>query len=636
MTTNATETNTISIGGNHYRVLGSVTQWLANVRAPKITTGDYSDQSNPMASEFSLGDWRDGIGANRGDVREHLRRTWWSTGQTRYRDAFVLPRLAVQTAAGPAFEVHTLSLYKGGLYATYGTDVRLYNNSTNSWGSSLRTLASTATDTATGILYPSGTPTETLVVANGTDVDYLVTSTWAENTGQAIERVIFWGDLLWGITAAGRLYYTDDLSAAWTADAFLPLPSGSVTGLVAARGPDRENHIYAVTNQGLWVHDRGNGRFLPTDMELPVHPDGGKGFQVWRGKLYTSAGNAIYAFQAGADQTVVGVVGPDLDDGLPDGKRGTINHLLGSHNELMAFTNADGATGVSLVATRATRGFGNHHGVTISTRTGFSSILGWNERGWEVKWLSSASARAITAGVIGNESTASSTYRMWWASNQRVYYMDLPVDVVNPVQVEAQEYGDGATLETPWFDMGVRNQQKLALSVIVESIHPSTTETVEIEYATNFVETYTSIATKDTTGEAEYRLPGNISRQGVLFRAWKFRITLARGSTSTSTPQLVRITLVWRPHIKTLFGVNATLDITRDVNGVPPVQQFKNLRDSLRSGVLEKVSWRDDKTGDQEYLMDWLNYQPNEEAGQTSYGTVQVSLAEPLSTDGAN
>ncbi len=633
MTTGASQPiarNEIIIDDFRYRLNGDVRQYLVNLRPGKVTIGDYTDASNPMASEFSLGDFRDGIGVNRGDIRTDTNSVWYATGQLRYPNSYILQRLATATAAGPAFEVQTLTIYKDALYGTFGTVTHSYNAQTDSWGSNLRTLAAAATDTAVGILYPSGTATETLVIANGTDVDYYDNSAWAENTGQGIKYLVFWGDLLWGITDAGQMYYTDDLSGSWVIDALLPLPSGSVTGLLVARGPDRESHVYAVTKRGLWVHDDANARFLPTDLVLPEHRDGGKGSEVWRGRIYSSAGNAIYAFQAGSDQTIVGVVGPDLRDGMPSGKRGPINTLIGSHNELLAFTNsADTAIGTGTVGTRISRGFGNHHGVTFGSDSGTSTILGWNERGWEVKWESSANAREITAGVVG---TVGTTYRLWWAANQRVYYMDLPVDVVNPLQIASSTYESEAVLESTWFDMGIRNQQKLALAAIVDTINPSTDETVKIEYATNLVETYTTIATKDSTGEVEYRLPSRADGTGVPFRWWKWRITLSRGDTNTSTPEMVRITLVWRPRAETLYGITASLDLTQPVAGVPVVQQFKNLRDSFNSGRLLSVSFRADQTGNQTYLMDPVNIGSSEEGGQTAYGSVQVELAEPIST----
>ena len=628
MTTQPYEDGVISIDGELYQTLGPAQQFLASRQPGKVTFGDYTEASNPFASEFSLGDFRDGIGVNRGSLPDDAKRVWFATTQLRYADSTILPRKAIQTAAGPAADAQTLTIFKNEVYGTYLTAVHVYSNSSDTWGSSLRTLADTATDAKVGLL---GT-TETLVIANGTDVDYATSSSvWAENTGQAIKYIVFWSDLLWGITNAGQMYFTNDLATAWSADAQLPLPSGAIKGLIVARGPDREQHIYAVTNQGLFVHDAPNARFLPTDLQLPEHPDGGKGHEVWRGKLFTSAGNAIYGFQAGSDQTLVQVVGPDLDDGLPYNRRGVVNILLKSHNDLLAMLDASTFSGVSALKTRVSRGVRFHHGVTFPVSSGFSAILGWNERGWEVKWTSGNNARGVTAGEVG---VAYSQYRLWWAVNQRVYWMSIPLDVTNPLQVPATTYESTGTLETPWFDMGIRNQHKLAISVIVDSIHPTATETILIEYATNYVETYTTLATKDSTGEVKYRLPNGVNKEGVPFRAWKYRVTLSRGSTTTATPQLIRLTLAWRPRIKVLWAIRATIDLKHEDGhaGVMNVAKLEQLKKSTQAGVLIPVSYKAGNDSTLTYMMDALDLQINDEPGTDTYGTVNVVFAEPEPT----
>src|SRR3546814_16059832 len=111
-----------------------------------------------------------------------------------------------------------------------------------------------------------------------------------------------------------------------------------------------------MTKVGVWVHDDANARFLPTDLRLPFHPQGGRGNVVWRGSIYTSAGNSIYQFQAGSDASQVDVVGPDRDHGLPAGKRGAISALEGSHNDPLALLDASDASGVYGLGQRTEEG----------------------------------------------------------------------------------------------------------------------------------------------------------------------------------------------------------------------------------------------------------------------------------------
>ncbi len=622
VTSSAIERDSIRINGDIFKVEGSVQQGLASRRPGKITIGDYTDASNPVASEWTISDFRDGIGVNRATLPEDEKRVWYTNGQIRFKNSFVLPRRAVQTAASAtASEIGFIEELDNSLLASFGTVVYDYNNAADSW-SSVRTLLTAATDSAVGLV--GGT--KTLVVATGSEVDYATdSSTWARNTTD-IKYVVFWNDLLWGIDQAGQMYYTDDLSAAWTADAQLQLPDDYVTELIVARGADREQHIYAVTKTGLYIHDSSNARFVETDLQLPFHPAGGLGSAVFRGSTYVSAGNAVYQFQAGSDQTLVTVVGPDLDDGLPEDKRGKIILMDKTHNDLLVAIDSSGTSGVSKLATRASRGVRFHHGVTLPSEPGESHILGWNGRGWESKWTSGQSGQPISAISINN---AYGAYRMWWGWNNRVYYMDLPIDIVNPVNITGQEYGDSCVLESSWVDFNIQNMRKLALGAILETINPSTTETVKVEYATNYVEDFTEVVTQQDTGSFEFPLPGNGDDRGVPFRAWKWRITLARGSNVQQTPQMVKLTLKWRPRIETLYSASCVLDLRTEHHGQTPTEMFSNLRDTLDSDRMIEVSWRADDTGEQTYLMDVEDFNTVEESGEKVYGLVRMLFVEP-------
>ena len=407
----------------------------------------------------------------------------------------------------------------------------------------------------------------------------------------------------------------------------LQLPSGYVKKLFVARGPDRKQHIYASTNVGFLVHDDVNATFMQTDLsDLPYHPDGGKGTTVFRGNSFFSAGNAIYLFQAGSDETKVAIMGPDRDHGLPSDRRGTIVQLVKSHNELLAGLDASTATGISEIDTRFSAG-GSQRWSTFGASTGYSLILGWDEKGWQVLWQSGDSARPITAMLVSN---AYSTYRLWWAANQTVYYMALPIDVINPLEVSSTAYESSATLETPWFDAGTPDQKKLALSVAIESTHPTSSETILVERAIDYVETYTTLGTISTTGETRYYL--GTSRKGVAFRAFKLRFTLARGSTTTNTPTLRRTSLSYRKRIRALYGVDAKIEIAKKVADKTPKQQLANLRSAVNNDELVEVTWHMDPTDAQNYYMDFVDLRTLEGSGRDYDSLALVRLVEPEQT----
>jgi hypothetical protein len=400
--------------------------------------------------------------------------------------------------------------------------------------------------------------------------------------------------------------------------------------LLVARGADNFEHLYAATTIGLWIHNAVEGVWEETDMsELPYHADGGVGSTKWRGNIYYPAGNAVYRFQPRSTGTVVDTVGPDGDYGLPLLKRGVIKKLTPTHNDLIAFLDASVVgRGVSGVQTRVSRGARFHHGVTLSAQLGYSIILGWNEDGWEVKWESGASDKPITTGTVAN---SYSQNRLWWASNQRVYYQVLPVDTVNPLQVPNTTYATTATLETPWNDFRSRNSTKLALSFLLDTINPTSSETVKVEYAVNHIESYTTIKTQTATGNTETTFPiGGSNAIGLAFTAIKFRVTLARGS-ATKTPQMVKMTLVWRQRNKELYGVQANL-VLGDNMDVGAKIQLAAIKTALLNDELFEVTYRNDDGGTENYYMEIVGYDAQLETGHNYSGTVQVIMVEPRQT----
>ena len=621
----------LGLNGQRYKLATPVRRFDAAQQPGKVSLGEHSDETNPWSSTITQDDLRDGIGVYVMDPREHITRVFWSDLQLRHKANVVLPRLPVQTeVASTSANVSGLAIFQEEVYAPHGTAVHRYDAPSDGWGASIRTLANVVTDSAVGLV---GT-TETLVYATGTEVDYGVSdgsggTTWARND-EDIKFVVFHNDLLWGINNAGQLFYTDNLSTSWSSDALLRLPAGYVTGLRVARGPDREQHIYAMTRTGPWVHDDQNKRFLQTDLQMPNHPDSGSGSHVWnRGPMFISAGNSIYSFQAGSDAPVIDVMGPDRDDGLPSDRRGVISQLLSSHNELLAVLDASGGQGRSSLTVRASSGMGSSRQATFGGGLSKSSILGWDQRGWEVKWSAATAGLPITSAVVGY---AHNQYRLWWAYDGYVYYMDLPLDVVNPVQLPTQKYAEEGTIEYPWFDAGVSNQEKLGLSVFVDSTNPSTAETIKIEYATDLDEDdYDELATKTASGQAEYFLPSSSDVSGKTFRYWKFKLTFERGTSALLTPVLHKIYLVYRKRVGALWGATISLDLSETYNDVSPAQQLKNLEAARYSNPLVEAVWVDDQSsGDpQNYYVDVLQLQPIERGGDASPEGAIITIVEP-------
>ena len=225
----------------------------------------------------------------------------------------------------------------------------------------------------------------------------------------------------------------------------------------------------------------------------------------------------------------------------------------------------------------------------------------------------------------------SSDLRLWWASNQRVFYMTIPRDIVNPSFVSTQQYDATGSLETSWLDFGDDSAIKLALEIQLETTNPTSDETVQVEYAINYVEAYTSITTATATGLARVALPSTGDPVGVAFRAIKFRVSMNRGATNTNTPALVKLILAYRRRNRLQEGWQFTVDLTKPYNDRTPAQQRSNLLTAVVSATLVEWTYRNNSlAGNPEnYFVEILNKSEIEEAGNDQRGEAHVIVIEP-------
>ena len=150
MATKVVEANEVSINGVYYPISRPVQVVLASLYPAKITIGDTSRDSQTRASVISWADWRGGLGTERMEGAVDVDKAWWSTAQLRYKRHLVLPELAVQTAEATSYTGSAsngqIAEYGNEIYTAYAEQIFKYSNAADSWGSSLRTLASSATD----------------------------------------------------------------------------------------------------------------------------------------------------------------------------------------------------------------------------------------------------------------------------------------------------------------------------------------------------------------------------------------------------------------------------------------------------------------------------------------------------------
>ena len=641
------DANEIFLNDTYYPLTRPVRSTLASIYPAKVVIGDTTKDSQLRSSIIAWSDWRGGIGINRMEGGGDVNRAWFSTCQLRYKNHLVLPGLATESTS-PSHSltdatIGAINTLSDEVYAFWNGSVSespklfKYNNTSDSWGTA---LTQSATDQVTdSVVFTDAGGTTYLVFAhydsNGSGYTYSSDgSSWTTDATDA-KFLTAWDERLWGISHVGQLWYATAIGTEVN-DAVLPLPDGSVTKLFVARNALGIPIIYAATTKGLFAHNADNAMWEATQMDFPVHPDNGKGTVRWRDSVYIPSGNGIYKYINGNNAAVITVVGPDRDDGLPSDKRGAIRYMAGSHNELLIGLDASAAPATISSSSIPYQWISHQGSPVIPPDTGYSSILGYNDMGWETKWLSSTSGKGIDSIHV---SDAYSKYRVWWGHNDIVHFMDLPKDIINPSEVSEFAYALTGTHETPWFNAGQSEVDKLALNLRIEAQDLTTTELIKVEYATDYSESYTTaVASLDssTMGAAAGTYTYTFgSSAGTAFRAIKFKLTLNRSTATTTglekfeTPDLVSLTLEYRKKLPAKWGHTIDVDITNEYKGNAPKDLRAALVTAIESTSLVEFTFRDDSGGTRNYYVDVVAAQGMEFTGHDERGSTTIQVVEP-------
>ena len=352
---------------------------------------------------------------------------------------------------------------------------------------------------------------------------------------------------VFGITESGVLYNTHSLAETWEEFARVPAYSTPVTAMLVYRTNQGVPAIYVLTETRMWLLDYELQEFIPTDVTWPRSPKNGVGATVWRGEMYIPSGLSVYRY---TQQGVLSLAGPDGGQGWPYDGEHEIVQLEGSHNYLLAVVK---------------------NTETAGTKVGTSHLLAWNGIGWFSMW-EPASHQVLSYALV---TTIGGEYAAWLCYGS-LAKLTLPTDIINPAVLNAERRyaGDGEAI-TPWFTADEMVLAKLGLRAQVQADNVSATETVKVEYALDFGETWTLLkeadadtVTVDSPGLHTFPLPSAADQSGISFRAIRFRITLARGADAGESPDLQALSLEYEKILQPHWGWDMTLDLSRPYNNL--------------------------------------------------------------------
>lgn len=606
------DANEISLNGVRYRITRPVQTVLASLYPGKVVIGDVTRDSNPALSVLSLTDHRGGIGLDVMEGEEGTNRSWYSTCDTRYKGHLILPPLVTTTGGLPAgaagFDAPVT--FDGAVFAhitATTSGIYRYNNSTNTWGSTVNAETSVNCSIA-------GQIAGTLYIVYGANTKYVYSTngtTWTTvTTASPPQSMVIWADRLWWLATDGLLYFATNIGDAGTADARLPLLEAFTTpfGRLAV-GPDSQGNpiIYAATAEGLFAHDAENARFVQTGLALPpILTDATMrtpNVIVWRGDIYFSFRESIFRYNPRGGGLIT-LMGPDRDHGLPTTKGNIVSWMSASLNDIIIQVGG--------------------------TSPDADLILAWNGVGWRV--LFDFGAYAAMPYGSPHVSGAYAVYRAWFSEDQSPYnmrYLALPRGMVNPLQLSTYTYAASATHDWPWFTAGQNDVDKVAVRVNVEVNGASADETVTLSYALNYSTSFTSFAAITTNGVTTFDFPNSTTPTGTTFRAIRLRVALARGSTNTNTPDVIAVTLEYYKKLKPKWGFMVEVDISTEYKSNTPQALRENLVTAIESVALVEYTHRDpDKNTNATFYVQVRSATNLEYTGVDERGTSQLVLTE--------
>ena len=651
MTQRVIQTDEISQNAVRYPIEGPVTTVLASIYPSKVVLGDTTKDSQLRASVAAWGDFRGGIGAEEVvSIEDPLNRAWWSELNLRHQGHLVMAPLTSYASENTTAIIGTIVEFKNEIYATANsgssTTLHKYDDVTNTWGSNLQTMDADATDS---IALSLGT-TDYMVIATGSSYYYSTDGSSISTDATNVKYLADWDDRLWGIDADGQLWWANSIGTEVN-DALLPLWAGNdaVADLFVASSGTGEPILYAATRRGLWAHDAQNSRFVQTELSLPFHPQAGEGCVRWRDSIYYPAGLGVYRYTPGASTTFVTAMGPDRDDGVPKLYKGSITGLIGSQNDLFAMVDGSAPPAEDLTVLGTDSSIGDS---PAAEGTGYSSIMAWNEQGWEVRWVTdNAQNNQMPAGLVSNAYSSptakkATKYRLYWAELRTLRYQQLPVAVENPRQLGTFSYAAKGTHITPWFSAGQAEVEKLALRLKVEVESASSTETVACYYALDgddsdsawvlLTDTHTSDSTFSASsdkitgsGITTFLFGGVSAPTGTAFRSIRFKLIFARGSDLSKSPDVRSTTLEFRKKLPAKWGHSVTVDLQQPYGGRSTNELRAALVDAAEATSLVEFTFRDDGSNERNYYVDVSAVEGLEFTGHNENGTTKVLLVEP-------
>lgn len=400
-------------------------------------------------------------------------------------------------------------------------------------------------------------------------------------------------------------FYTSKAGIEWVYKAEIPDQFSVVNSLSTYRDASGNLIPYVGTDVGDFTYDSYNEKLVRTEVKLPSHPMGGKHPAHWREARYVPCGLDIrkYIAQSSASLSEVGL---NRDDGLPAEYQGEIAGLYEGPNELLVLVDS-----------------------TYGSGTVYSSIMAYDNLGWQCKWLSETAGKAIKCALL---TFAYDEYRLFFGTNNRVYHIPVERNLRNPLKIPSFPFASSSVHITPNFDGGWLGD-KLGLSIPINVKGMSATEKITVKYRINQKDTdidtgWTPLGIIEEDGEHELKLPKG-SNRGLVFKSIQFRYEFERGATDTNTPDILWAKLKYLKLLETKWGWTVTIDCSQKYKESSKSELIQKVKEIVATKTLQEFTFKDDAGGK---FTNWVrvsNAGGEEDTGHEWNGEYNLALVAP-------
>ena len=494
--------------------------------SPKVRTSDPSYQDFSIIQTEAIRTWHGGRGQleqqnpyafyDQSGVDSHIpgQLTLTALGKQTFKTGGLL-------SIGGIPAKFYLSGTSGNLFAaTKGSarDVWIWDNTNTEWDAQTSGMTADPTDMVDflGKLYVAVGESANARIKN------LSAGTWSAgvsgfpaNLLAVLENVMYWSDNI------NELYYAVADPSAAAANRLGPIYVGDtntyIRGLIVWN-----NTVYIGKDDGLYTLVDNVAR-KTTDFSWGRDSNNFHWMKAWNGALYFPILHGLYRLIGGTTQQSVGpnrgtLAYPDGTTSfkaVPSSRVGRVVDIIPTENFLYLLI--DGGSGNSQI---------------LSSPDG----VAWSQVG-EVTAASSIAGfytpQLTTTGALA-------TPNLWYGVGSNVYRNIQPYGTDDPFESSTYQYESTGYLMTSWIDGGLPDIPKAVYEVGLLSEALTSTETVQVAYQLDDLTTWQNLVDDNGNTYAFTFSPIQfiLMPEHTVAKRIRFRLTLARGSTTTLTPKV--------------------------------------------------------------------------------------------------